>query len=159
MIRLATREDALAISELFVRARDQMTYLPRIPEQVRPRLGGWFLDRAELWVVEEEKRIVGFAGLSGSELTHLYTDPSAQNRGVGTALLDHVKKLRPERLELWVFQQNEGARRFYERHGFALVRLTDGARNMEREPDALYEWRTRPAGPTPLENPRAKAER
>jgi GNAT superfamily N-acetyltransferase len=140
MIRLATREDAPAISELFVRARDEMTYLPRIPEHVRPRLGRWFLDRAELWVVQEE-RIVGFAGLSGSELTHLYTDPSAQNRGVGRTLLDHVKNLRPERLELWVFQKNEGARRFYERQGFVLVRLTDGARNMEREPDALYEWR------------------
>jgi hypothetical protein len=56
-------------------------------------------------------------------------------------LLEHVKDLCPERLELWVFQRNEGARRFYERHGFELVRLTDGAGNMEREPDALYEWR------------------
>jgi ribosomal protein S18 acetylase RimI-like enzyme len=142
MIRRAIRDDAQAISELFVRARDEMTYLPRIPEHDRPLLGGLFLDRAELWVAEEEgERIVGFAGLSGSELTHLYTDPPAQNRGVGRALLDHVKSLRPERLELWVFQKNEGARRFYERHGFELVRLTDGAGNMEREPDALYEWR------------------
>ena len=41
---------------------------------------------------------------------------------------------------LWVFQKNEGARRFYERHGFELVKLTDGAENMEREPDALYRW-------------------
>jgi GNAT superfamily N-acetyltransferase len=141
MIRRATRDDAAAIGLLFVGARDEMTYLPRIPEDVRPLLGGWFLDRAELWVAEEEAQgVVGFAGLSGSELTHLYTDPPAQNRGVGTALLDHVKNLRPERLELWVFQRNAGARRFYERHGFQLVRLTDGARNMEREPDALYEW-------------------
>jgi hypothetical protein len=39
-----------------------------------------------------------------------------------------------------VFQRNEDARRFYERRGFRLVRLTDGADNMEREPDALYAW-------------------
>jgi GNAT superfamily N-acetyltransferase len=141
MIRRATPDDAPAISDLFVRARDQMTYLPRIPEHVRPLLGGWFLERAELWVAEEGGRVVGFAGVSGSELTHLYTDPSAQNRGVGRALLDHVKSLRPERLELWVFQKNEGARRFYERHGFELVTLTDGTGNMEQQPDALYEWR------------------
>jgi GNAT superfamily N-acetyltransferase len=141
MIRRATPDDAPAISDLFVRARDQMTYLPRIPEHVRPLLGGWFLERAELWVAEEGGRVVGFAGVSGSELTHLYTDPSAQNRGVGRALLDHVKSLRPERLELWVFQKNEGARRFYERHGFDLVTLTDGTGNMEQQPDALYEWR------------------
>jgi GNAT superfamily N-acetyltransferase len=141
MIRRATLDDAPAISGLFVRARDEMTYLPRIPEHDRPLLGGWFLARAELWVAEEEGRIVGFAGVSGAELTHLYTDPPAQNRGVGTALLDHMKSLRSERLELWVFQKNDGARRFYERHGFQLVRLTNGAENMEQEPDALYEWR------------------
>lgn len=129
------------ISKLFVRARDEMTYLPRIPDEVRPLLGGLFLERTELWVVEKEGRVVGFAGVSDSELTHLYIDPSAQNRGLGRALLDHVKSLRPERLELWVFQKNVAARRFYERHGFELVRLTDGAGNMEHEPDALYEWR------------------
>jgi hypothetical protein len=59
----------------------------------------------------------------------------------GRPLLEHVKRLRPERLELWVFQKNEGARRFYERHGFRLVRTTNGAGNVEQEPDALYEWR------------------
>ena len=42
---------------------------------------------------------------------------------------------------LWVFQRNEGARRFYERHGLRLAALTDGAGNEEREPDARYEWR------------------
>jgi GNAT superfamily N-acetyltransferase len=144
MIRRATPDDAPAIGELFVRARDQMTYLPRISDDVRPLLGGRFLAWAELWVAEEHGRIVGFAGVSGNELTHLYTDPPAQNRGVGTALLERVKSLRPEHLELWVFQKNEGARRFYERHGFRLVRLTDGSENMEREPDALYEWRDTP---------------
>jgi GNAT superfamily N-acetyltransferase len=140
MIRRANQDDAPAISELFARTRDEMTYLPRIPDAVRPRLAGRFFARAELWVAEKHGRIVGFAGVSGRELTHLYIDPSTQNRGVGSALLDHVKNLCPERLELWVFQKNEGARRFYERHGFQLVRLTDGAGNMEQEPDALYEW-------------------
>ncbi len=50
-----------------------------------------------------------------------------------------MRSLRPERLEPWVFQENDGARRFYERHGFQLVRLTDGAGNTEQEPDARYE--------------------
>jgi hypothetical protein len=43
-------------------------------------------------------------------------------------------------MQLWVFQQNEGARRLYEREGFRLVELTDGQGNMEQEPDARYEW-------------------
>jgi GNAT superfamily N-acetyltransferase len=141
MIRRATGDDASAIGELFVRARDEMTYLPRIPDDVRPRLGGLIAGRTEVWVAEDENGVIGFAGLTGNELTHLYTDPPAQNRGVGAALMDHAKSVRPERLELWVFQRNEGARRFYERHGFRLLKLTDGTGNMEHEPDALYEWR------------------
>jgi GNAT superfamily N-acetyltransferase len=141
VIRRATLEDAAAIGEVFVRARDEMTYLPRISDEVRPRLGGWFLERAELWVAEEDGRVVGFAGVEGDELSHLYVDPRAQGRGVGSALLEQAKSLRQDGLELWVFQKNDGARRFYERHGFRLVRLTDGAENMEREPDARYAWR------------------
>ncbi len=35
---------------------------------------------------------------------------------------------------------DDGARRFYERHGFRLVQVTEGSENMEREPDALYAW-------------------
>lgn len=132
MIRGATRDDAEAISEVFAHAREGMAYLPRIPGDVRPLLGDRFLSRAELWVTEEDGRIVGFAGVSGSELTHLYFDPPAQDSGLGSALLEHVKGVRPEGLELWVFQKNEGARRFYERHGFELLQLTDGARIWRR---------------------------
>jgi len=43
-------------------------------------------------------------------------------------------------LQLWTFQRNARARAFYEKRGFALVRLTDGADNEEGEPDALYLW-------------------
>ena len=46
----------------------------------------------------------------------------------------------PGGFRLWVFQANAGARRFYERHGLRVVRLTDGAANEEKTPDALYEW-------------------
>ena len=67
-------------------------------------------------------------------------EPADQSRGVGSSLLDQAKALRPQQIYLWVFQKNTGAIRFYERHGFHLVKLTDGAENMEREPDALYEW-------------------
>ena len=142
MIRRATPADADEVGRVFVAARDEMAYLPRIPDDDRPRLGGWFLDRAELWVAERDNRIVGFAGLHAGELTHLYVELAAQGAGVGATLLEHAKSLSDGELWLWVFQRNEGARRFYERHGFALDRLTDGAENMEREPDALYRWTT-----------------
>jgi GNAT superfamily N-acetyltransferase len=82
----------------------------------------------------------GFAALSVDLLEHLYVHPQAESRGIGTALLALSKDRRPGGLRLWVFQKNSSARRFYERHGFRLVQLTDGRGNEEGEPDALYEW-------------------
>jgi ribosomal protein S18 acetylase RimI-like enzyme len=86
-------------------------------------------------------RVVGFAALDGELLGHLYVHPDAQRQGIGSALLVRAKEVRPDGLRLWVFQRNTGARAFYERYGFRVVRLTDGSANEEREPDALYEWR------------------
>jgi GNAT superfamily N-acetyltransferase len=140
VIRRARPEDAAAVGEVFVRTRDVMTYLPRIPDADRPRLGGWILERHEVWVADEEGTVVGFAGLRPGWLDHLYVDPDAQGRGIGQGLLEHAQGLQPNGLELWVFQQNTGARRFYERHGFRLAELTDGAGNQEQQPDARYEW-------------------
>jgi GNAT superfamily N-acetyltransferase len=140
VIRRATARDAAAVSRVFVAARDEMTYLPRIDDEHRPLLGGWFIGRCPIWLAEEDGEALGFSGVQGEELAHLYVDPAAQNRGIGSALLEHAKSVSPQRLELWVFQRNAGARRFYQRHGFRLVELTDGSGNMEKEPDARYEW-------------------
>ena len=140
MIRRATPEDAATIGEVFVRARDGMTYLPRIPDEDRPKLGAWIVERHQVWVAEEDGAVTGFIGIEPGYLSHIYVDPAVQNRGIGSALLAHAKTLLPDGMQLWVFQRNEGARRFYEREGFRLVELTDGQGNMEQEPDARYEW-------------------
>jgi len=140
MIRRATEADAAEVSRVFVAARDGMPYLPRIDDEHRPVLGGWFIERGPIFVDEDDGRVLGFSGVKDGELTHLYVDPAAQNRGVGSRLMEHAKAESAGGLYLWVFQKNEGARRFYERHGFQLVELTDGSGNMEREPDARYEW-------------------
>ena len=144
VIRRATTDDAEAVGLIFLSTRDRMAYLPPIPDEDRPKLGRWIVERGKVWVSEEDRQIVGFLGLQGDLVGHLYVAPEAQDSGIGSGLLDHAKRLRPDGLALWVFQKNMGARRFYERHGFRLVRLTDGADNMEREPDALYEWRPSP---------------
>ncbi|GGQ73451.1 hypothetical protein GCM10010267_40580 [Streptomyces griseorubens] len=46
----------------------------------------------------------------------------------------------PEGLVLHVFQQNIGARAFYERHGFTVLDTSDGSRNMENLPDMTLRW-------------------
>ena len=146
VIRKGSPVDADSIGRIFVRARDAMPYLPRIADQDRPKLGGWITARHEIWVIEDRDRVMGFAGLSKGWLDHLYVDPDRQNLGLGAKLLRQVQRLQPTGTRLWVFQKNAGARRFYEHNGFRLKKLTDGSRNMEREPDALYVWEPWPAG-------------
>jgi GNAT superfamily N-acetyltransferase len=59
---------------------------------------------------------------------------------LGRRLLDLAKERADGLLELWTFQVNAPARRFYERNGFVAVELTDGTGNEEREPDMRYRW-------------------
>jgi GNAT superfamily N-acetyltransferase len=83
--------------------------------------------------------MTGIIAFRSDWIDQLYVLPEAQGQGVGTALLK-VAQGTFGRLQLWTFQRNIRARRFYEARGFVLVRETDGARNEEREPDALYFW-------------------
>jgi ribosomal protein S18 acetylase RimI-like enzyme len=126
---------------------DEMTYLPRLhtPEEDVQFIGGVVLPNQEVWVAEEGGEFLGFASLAESELTHIYVAAAARDRGIGAALFRHATERRPAGFTLWTFQANEGARRFYERHGCRLVQLTDGQHNEERVPDVQYEWRPRPA--------------
>jgi GNAT superfamily N-acetyltransferase len=141
-IRRAQAADAEGVADVLLAARAEMTYLPAVhgDEETRAWIRDVLLASSEVWVAEAEGRVAGFAALGALLLEHLYVRPGMQGRGIGTQLLERAKERRPAGLRLWVFQRNEGARRFYERHGFDLVELTDGAGNEEREPDALYEW-------------------
>ena len=145
-IRPAREEELEPLTRLFIRARNRMEYLPLVPDEAAVPIAAGIRGHEEVWVAEEGGRLLGFIGIEHSTnlgapvLEKIYVDPAEQNRGVGTALLEKAIELRPDELYLWVFQKNP-ARRLYERHGFELVRLTDGEDNMEREPDALYRWK------------------
>jgi putative acetyltransferase len=93
----------------------------------------------EIWGAVVDMRIVGFIAFRQDWIDQFYVLPPAQGRGLGSALLE-VAKTAFSRLHLWTFQRNLPARRFYEARGFVLVEETDGSRNEEREPDALYVW-------------------
>jgi len=94
----------------------------------------------ETWVAEVGGRIVAVLVLDGDEVNQFYVAPADQRRGVGGAMLAHARQLRPAGLRLWAFQRNTPARHFYEARGFIAKKFTDGATNMEREADVLYEW-------------------
>ncbi|PIT04181.1 acetyltransferase [Bradyrhizobium nitroreducens] len=92
-----------------------------------------------VWGCFDDEVLSGIIAFREGWVEQLYVLPAAQGRGAGTELLDVAKQV-CDRLELWTFQRNTRARRFYEARGFALVEQTDGARNEEKEPDARYLW-------------------
>jgi len=142
-LRPARPDEIEPLTRLFIRARNEMDYLPRVPDEAAEPIAAGIRRHDEVWLAEQDGRLLGFLGIEHSTslnapvLEKLYVEPAEQSRGVGTALLEKAKELRPDELYLWAFQKNP-ARRLYERHGFELVKVTDGAHNMEREPDALY---------------------
>jgi GNAT superfamily N-acetyltransferase len=142
-LRPAEPKDADAIADVFLAARNaSMPYLPDLhsDEETRSWVRDFVLARDEVWVAAVGDRIDGFLALNGDVLDHLYVAPRLHGSGIGSALFAKAKQLRPQGFRLWVFQRNMQARGFYEARGMRVVEFTDGARNEEREPDALYEW-------------------
>lgn len=140
-LRPATPEDADAVARIHLAARAAASMPPGIhpPDEVRVWLAGR-LAEDDVWVAEVDGAVVGYARFTATWLDDLYVSPAAQGTGVGTALLEVVKALRPGGFSLWVFEVNTPARRFYARHGLVERELTDGSGNEERAPDIRMEW-------------------
>lgn len=92
------------------------------------------------WVAERDGAIVGYLVLTDDWLDDLFLAPGETGHGIGSSLLDVAKALRPGGFLLWVFESNDGARRFYQRHGLVPLETTDGSGNAERAPDIRMAW-------------------
>lgn len=150
VLRRAARTDMDAVARLHRHVRKTcLPYLPELhtPEQDLAFFGEHVFPASTIWLAEDEGRLIGFAVLKQDWLDHLYVDPAWHGRGIGLALLTAVRE-EAEELNLWTFQANGQARRFYERHGFRLVELTDGSGNEERTPDVHYRWTRTQSGET-----------
>jgi ribosomal protein S18 acetylase RimI-like enzyme len=141
-IRPASAADLPAVAEVYLAARAAAAMPPGIhpPVDVRAWVGTWDLSERDVWVAESVGAIVGFANLTPTWLDGLYVDPGAQRGGIGSALVDLAKSVRPEGFGLWVFEMNEPARAFYRRHGFVELERTDGTANEENAPDIKMVW-------------------
>jgi len=141
-LRPATDEDAQAIAGVYFASFRLLTFLPML--HTLPSYHWYVADRMlKEWVVtvaEDGTGVVAFLGLRGEELGHFYVRPNRIGQGAGTLLLEAAKSSGVEALELWCFQANVRARRFYEARGFKAIRFTDGADNEERMPDVRYRW-------------------
>ncbi|WP_300519682.1 GNAT family N-acetyltransferase [Aliiroseovarius sp.] len=137
----AAPEDAPAIARILSDWIDATPWMPRVHTREEDQgFGRMLVTRGWTQVVRAGGNAVGFLSRDGAEVHALYVARTARGRGVGKALLDQAKAAAPL-LQLYTFQANTAAQRFYLREGFVEISRTDGAGNDEHLPDIRYEWR------------------
>jgi GNAT superfamily N-acetyltransferase len=92
-----------------------------------------------IWVAEAGDAVVGYIAFNDGWVRHLFVHPEHQGRGIGATLLAHVMADGRER-QLWTFEKNARARRFYEDRGWVRAELTDGQGNEQKELEVRYVW-------------------
>ncbi|HEX5427878.1 MAG TPA: GNAT family N-acetyltransferase [Pedococcus sp.] len=146
-IRRATAADAVELADLFWTVREES--VPGIPmithprESVLPFVREVLLREFEVYVAQVGPRLVGFIALVPPDVVgHLYVARDHTGRGLGGRLLALARERFPAGLQLYTFQDNHSALRFYERHGFVPVAWSEDD-NEEGAPDVRLEWRPR----------------
>lgn len=118
VIRPFRQEDLGAVMEIWLAANLQAhDFVPAAYWRAHYAEAAEGIAGAEVYVCEEDGRLLGFAGLTGDYLAGLFVRPGEQSRGVGKRLLDRAKRGR-ERLTLSVYGKNSRAAAFYAREGF-----------------------------------------
>ncbi|MBS0655356.1 MAG: GNAT family N-acetyltransferase [Verrucomicrobia bacterium] len=147
-LRKANVADAEAIAKVYVASRkEHIAFAPLVhsEESIYQWICETLIPTNLVTVAEEDGVIVGMMALSKNKgigwIDQLYISPDSIGQGIGTLLVAAAKSTLGSPIRLHTFQQNIGARRFYERHGFQEIGRSDGSTNEERCPDVLYEWR------------------
>jgi len=83
-------------------------------------------DGVAFWGYEENGKLSGVMGIQPVQgvtlIRHAYVATSSQGRGIGAHLLSHLRKLTPGPVLIGTWADAAWAIRFYERHGFQIVR-------------------------------------
>ena len=141
--------DADATATMYIASRRAMLAglkEPHTEAETRVWMRDVVFTRHSVRLADMDGEIIGFAARDGAWLMNLYIKPGWTGRKVGSQLLEAVlieAAGATPMLRLHTFARNEGARRFYEKHGFVAVAFGDGSGNEEGEPDVRYERATR----------------
>ena len=143
--RAAVADDADAIAGVFSPSLRLLAFLPDLHTVAEDRafIADVIFRDCDVTVAERHGWIVSFLARDDRQIRLLHTHPDFIGQGAGALLLGAAKQSGVPALELWCFQANTLARRFYERHGFRAIAFTDGQGNEEKMPDVRYRW-TRP---------------
>ncbi len=148
ILRKASTSDANDIANVYLTSRKKLVaFAPLVhsDESVYQWICKDLLLNEHVIVAEENKAIIGMMSLTKHEgigrIRQLYILPSAVGHGIGSAMIKMAKSILGSPIQLYTFQENIGARRFYERHGFLAIEFNDGSENEENCPAVLYEWK------------------
>jgi len=146
MLRAAILEDKDAVAHVLMESR--RTFLPYAPSpHTAAETLDWVAQRlipdGRVTVTVKAGELVAIIAVSEDEsnawIDQLYVLPGYENQGLGSSLLRFAHESLKRPVRLFTFQQNTGSRRFYERHGYRVVALSNGQSNEEKCPDVLYE--------------------
>jgi len=104
----------------------------------RQRLLETVAEGQRCFVPEISGVVAGIFTLKPAFIDKLFIAPQWQGAGMGSACLDLAKALYPQGIELHCAQQNYGARRLYERHGF--IAVTHEIFEPIGIGDVIYRW-------------------
>lgn len=134
MIRTAKHDDLNRIAEIEV-FNYRLKFYPiflndefYFGELQVPNVAKRYADSLEDIRVWDDGVVKGFILVQDGEVKKLFVEPVLQGRGIGARLLENAVEHMGAQ-PLWALEQNAGAIRFYQRHGFRLTderRLEDG---------------------------------
>jgi len=147
-LREATLEDSDAIAKVYLTSRKAFVAfapLAHTDESIYRWVRETLIPSEQVIVAEKNGIIIGMMSLTKDEgigrIKQLYIHPTSVGHGVGTAMVNLAKSILGSPIQLYTFQKNTGARRFYEKHGFQAIVFDDGSDNEENCPAILYEWK------------------
>lgn len=148
-LREATLDDVDAIASVYLISRKVfIDFAPLIhtDNDIYHWVRTTLIPSEKVIIAEEKGMIIGMMSLKSEKkigiISQLYLLPEAVGHGIGTLLLEKAKEILGSPIQLYTFEQNIRARRFYERNGFQAIRFSDGSNNEEKCPDILYEWKS-----------------
>jgi len=145
-LRSATLSDWVKVADILIGSRAAfMPYAPSAHSEadVRSWVQEHLIPSGRVTLAEFDDGVAGLVATSVVEditwIDQMWVRPTEVGQGIGSLLLHHIVRSAPTKLKLYTFQENVGARSFYERNRFTAAKFTDGSGNEEHCPDVLCE--------------------
>lgn len=124
-IRPYTQNDLAAIFDIYNRSKlDELKFEDKVftllaIEDDDVRLSG--LIESEIYVRQEQGRLLGFGAICGNEIRALFVPPEHRGKGVGKELLEFLLSNIQGQPCLYVASTNQPAKNLYQRYGFGVT--------------------------------------